>query len=460
MSNSILQGAFSGKSITMDTNIDMQTIVNTAEEIIERDNVADAIYRCNVAVESLNALHGDLDDTIMAGKVDGATAVMAGHAVAGVMAGLGATIPVASVESIGQPMAAADVALETIGTFLEDIWTKIKEFVAKWVQKVKEFWNKHVSSAGRLAKAAKSLSEKAGKVTGSKKESKLKIGSSNWGNLAISGSFKSDNIVTGLDKYADAIDDTTEALDGLYDDFIKDYDDAASDIKDLTSLVDTTSSSNSGKYFNRLKFSVVRTTLKGNDITSAYNAEGNGSDAAYVCSEDGDLLGNKRYLTILKTKDLKIPNAISDVTMLSSIKSGLYDYTRNKIKPAKSDVKVDALSTSDIASIADSVEALANNIVKSNNSNTANSKASDDMKKSIDGFLSAVKDVTSEEGASDADKAKLKLAQSNVKTLSSVFSDLLMYPLAAKTSVTQQALASAHAAYSYATKSLSNIKTV
>jgi len=265
MSNSILQGAFAGKSITMDTDIDMQSIVNTAEEIIERDNVADAIYRCNVAVESLNALHGDLDDTIIAGKVDGATAVMAGHAVSGVMAGLGATIPVASVESIGQPMAAADIALESIGTFLEDIWAKIKEFVAKWIQKVKEFWNKHISSAGRLAKAAKSLSEKAGKVTGSKKESKLKIGSSNWGNLAISGSFKSDNVVPGLDKYADVIDDTTEALDGLYDDFIKDYDDAASDIKDLVSLLEVTSSTgsdNTGKYFNKLKVSIVKKGLK------------------------------------------------------------------------------------------------------------------------------------------------------------------------------------------------------
>jgi soluble cytochrome b562 len=60
-------------------------------------------------------------------------------------------------ESASSKQANTQIALEGITEFIKDIWEKIKRAISKLWDKVVAFWDKHISSLGRAAKATESM---------------------------------------------------------------------------------------------------------------------------------------------------------------------------------------------------------------------------------------------------------------------------------------------------------------
>lgn len=57
-------------------------------------------------------------------------------------------------------------ALEGVGEFLKDLWKKIKAALSNLWAKVKAFWEKHISTLGRVKKALESMKQKVSASTG------------------------------------------------------------------------------------------------------------------------------------------------------------------------------------------------------------------------------------------------------------------------------------------------------
>lgn len=57
-------------------------------------------------------------------------------------------------------------ALEGVGEFLKDLWKKIKAALENLWGKVKAFWDKHISSLGRIKKALESMKKKVSSSSG------------------------------------------------------------------------------------------------------------------------------------------------------------------------------------------------------------------------------------------------------------------------------------------------------
>lgn len=61
-------------------------------------------------------------------------------------------------------------ALEGVGEFLKDMWKKIKAALQNLWTKVKAFWDKHISSLGRIKKALESMKTKIAESSGKLKD--------------------------------------------------------------------------------------------------------------------------------------------------------------------------------------------------------------------------------------------------------------------------------------------------
>ena len=62
------------------------------------------------------------------------------------------------------------IALEGVGEFLKDMWKKIKAALQRLWEKAREFWDKHVSSLGRIKKALTSAKSNLGNSSGKLKD--------------------------------------------------------------------------------------------------------------------------------------------------------------------------------------------------------------------------------------------------------------------------------------------------
>ncbi len=69
-------------------------------------------------------------------------------------------------QSASSRKANSKIALEGVGEFLKDLWKKIKSALANLWTKVKAFWEKHLSSLGRIKKALESMKQKVAQSSG------------------------------------------------------------------------------------------------------------------------------------------------------------------------------------------------------------------------------------------------------------------------------------------------------
>ena len=75
-------------------------------------------------------------------------------------------------------LANSRIAMEGIGDFIRDLWERIKKAVKNIWDKIVEFWEKHVSTLGQLAKALDKLYDKVGYLSGSPERDEVKAPSS------------------------------------------------------------------------------------------------------------------------------------------------------------------------------------------------------------------------------------------------------------------------------------------
>lgn len=73
-------------------------------------------------------------------------------------------------QSASSRKANTKIALEGVGEFLKDMWKKIKAALQNLWTKVKAFWEKHISSLGRIKKALESMKQKVGESSGKLKD--------------------------------------------------------------------------------------------------------------------------------------------------------------------------------------------------------------------------------------------------------------------------------------------------
>ena len=71
-------------------------------------------------------------------------------------------------------LANSKLALEGIGEFIRNLWERIKKSVKNLWEKVVAFWEKHISTLGRMSKVLDRLYEKVGSLTGTAEEQKVK----------------------------------------------------------------------------------------------------------------------------------------------------------------------------------------------------------------------------------------------------------------------------------------------
>ena len=67
-------------------------------------------------------------------------------------------------ESASSRRANTRIALEGVADALKDLWERIKAAIKAMWKKIKDFWNKHLSTVGRLDKAVKAMKKKVNKL--------------------------------------------------------------------------------------------------------------------------------------------------------------------------------------------------------------------------------------------------------------------------------------------------------
>lgn len=73
-------------------------------------------------------------------------------------------------QSVSSRKANSKIALEAVGEFLKDLWKKIKAALTRLWEKVKVFWEKNLSTVGRVKKALESMKKRVGESSGKIKD--------------------------------------------------------------------------------------------------------------------------------------------------------------------------------------------------------------------------------------------------------------------------------------------------
>jgi len=149
-------------------------LAQAALACIEIDQTIEKAAGAACAMESLA---GVASDSLADGGVTGhdAAAVMAAADVALMTIGAGGGMQMPAAESYGSNSGFATHAMESFSETMTKIWDTIVEWWNKAKEAVIKWFQKHISSLGRLKIAAKALGEKAEKSDNSPKEKKLEF---------------------------------------------------------------------------------------------------------------------------------------------------------------------------------------------------------------------------------------------------------------------------------------------
>lgn len=139
--------------------------------------IEDAVSEVEEVGEGLEALKEALTVSLADGGMNAQSAMFASLAYGNLT---GKWVPAStdmpsmeSFDSAGGRLQGTTYALEKLGETLKAWWEKLKAMVAKWVDAVIAFWQKHLAAAGKLERAAKALAKTARENT-SKLETKEK----------------------------------------------------------------------------------------------------------------------------------------------------------------------------------------------------------------------------------------------------------------------------------------------
>lgn len=163
---------------TLPVHEELQEITEAAAEVDDNLGAQETVEEVAEALEGLAVL---ARGSLATGGMDAAQASIFNFSVeshARRIPGLRVSTP--SQEAYGETgskLQSTNLALESIGQMLKDLWATIKNLIMKAIRAVKDYYNKVWSGAARMAEKAKSIREKANKITTVAKEKKFESGS-------------------------------------------------------------------------------------------------------------------------------------------------------------------------------------------------------------------------------------------------------------------------------------------
>lgn len=152
--------------------------VEVDAEIAEAADSAEAIEEGMGAADQLDQVEEVVADAVENGEgLDPVAAESLRIAVEAICARIGANpkamyslYATENFQSASSRKANSKIALESVGEFLKDLWKKIKAAMSRLWEKVKGFWDKHLSSLGRVKKALESMKRSVGESSGKLKD--------------------------------------------------------------------------------------------------------------------------------------------------------------------------------------------------------------------------------------------------------------------------------------------------
>jgi len=199
------------------------------EEAADTAKSSDAISEGMDAADSLEQVEDLVSEANEGEGLDPVAAEAVRLAVESICARVGANpkamYSLYAVENFRSPSsrkANTQYALEGIGEFLKDMWKKIKAALTRNWEKVKAFWDKHVSSLGRVKKALDSMKTKISESSGKLKDKAYieEAPSSLREAVGFNGDISVKSISTIIVTHKELVD-TSEKLVGAADAFNK-----------------------------------------------------------------------------------------------------------------------------------------------------------------------------------------------------------------------------------------------
>lgn len=414
------------------TLLDLDESIEAAYAV---DDLVSAIDRCETTMTSLEAISDAVSSVLEDGGLDAQGSMMAQVAIESASVSIGVAIKTASLEDFnaeGGRVAATEYTLETLKDTIATIWAAITKFVGDFVKRIAEFVSQNISTAGRVEKAALSLSKKAEAAKGTPKEAKLKITGAVYRNMSADGKMGNDVI----DLATEAVKDLTSES-GAVDNII-----AMTEVFDEVDLDDEASIK---KWYAGIKDSDV---LSADGIAKSLVSQGfkeltddsrfTGENVIYLTKKN-TLPGEKMVLVTVRS---------TEEGMIKSIKAGLED--------AKAGLKfddnydVDALTKDEVISKADAVAKLAEAVRMSKLDAGKRSKAVKDLLKAGDKITKALKSADASVEKTDGAQAAAGFVKNTSMLAQAMFEPGV--------SIERQAISTAKSYYKLAKSSLSNLK--
>lgn len=409
---------------------------------IEADAVWTAIEQGEQVMASLESVSEQIGTTMADGGMSSSMAGMATVAIAAALDPVGMKVTTPAVESFdaaGERLQNTTFAMESIRSELENVWNAIKELVKSWMERITEFWSEHISTAGRLEKAAKALADRADDTSGSPKESKITLGKSAYRAISKDGNI---NLATDLSALRNLFKVSSKASGRL-----KVTSDQLSNIKFEKDSINADFFKAFGQ---KLAKGMIQDTFAG---ISSFEDKGDNKVEGYT----GDLLGDKRIkvtLNLLSKEDSilinKNSNGAEEARHVLSANVTAVDIEK-KIK-YKSSYKVDSMDTGEISKVASAVADTAALVREGVDSVKDVKDEVKDINSAVDGFKDDLADLKAD--AKDDALKGIKILQKVIKGI----------PANVKAenepgiTLSRLNLDAAKAAYSFASKNLSNIK--
>ena len=366
---------------TLPVHEELQDITEAAAEVDENLTAQDTVEEVAEALEGLAVL---ARGTLATGGMDAGQAQFLGYSVeshAKRIPGLRNTVP--SQEAFGQTgskLAATNLALESIGQMLKDLWATLKNLIMKAIRSVKDYYNKVFSGAARMAEKAKAIREKANKITNVAKEKSFDSGTLGK-SLHISGKAPADiaaeigklealaaEVYTKHDKTAiAAIEAYIEGVDAV----------------DMTS--DATFGTSAAGVISKLKdkFSTATTYGATSDVPATDARFKDLDRTEFDVKHSDQLLGGK---AIFSTRMKSAPTDAKEFfsRYVGTMKVDLNDFSANEVDVTN--LTFETLPTRTVAAACTKIEDLARKVVAFQKTNTDLEKLQDRLVASGDKF--------------------------------------------------------------------------
>lgn len=429
---SILQNAFSSNTDLNagETGFDMLSVDSAMEPQQEAEDFASAIQRCEGAMCSLEAISDSIAGCAADGGLGAQGAMFATHAIESAGAAIDLNIELPSLESFdadGGRSTATGYTLEAIGDQLTKIWNAIKKFIKDFIVKVKTYFSKSLSDAGRLEKAANAMSKTAEKADGTPSEKKLEVAGSTAASMRLGTKIKADEVFAGT---VDALNDSKLGDTKVIEDLTDLFDDVDEDTNEEKLGAKLTAATKNVKDY------ISGHPLKMESTTDSRFV----SKAGSISYEMGkaSIVGNKTMLTTLRTNKDKFKSiSISWVHATTELANAKTD----------KDVKLDALTKQEIVTAFDEVANVAEAVRTSKFDIAKISKELDAYVKSAEAAAKGLEGV-------EKPGAAVKEMIGTIKAMGGTTTALLE----SGKGLNMLAMTGAKAHYAFAKRSLSNLK--